>query len=146
MKREKERFIRGVVLLAMAAAMFLLFRAMTRTEASFCRDVLGGLISGSYSSAKYISWEKFKAVGADIGAQYLRFSNEKDKKDYREVFIRNFSEGFRRAGGSFRSFSNWRIDKKDSEKTVVAADYRGKIILLTVPKYEKKVSEIQWKQ
>lgn len=146
MSQEKTQILKFITVAVIGVISILYFLEINKSEVDTCRDILGGLTRGSYSVQSSIAWDKLKAVGADVGAVYSRLPNKKEKSGYRKAFIKSFAQGFKRSGGQLRGFTNWRIDKKDSQKTVVAADYRGKILLFTLYKYGKKVADIQWKE
>jgi len=134
-----------LIVIVMGALAF--FIRMKSADIDFCRRVFSDLVKGSYAVQKFIDWENLKAMGIDVGATYRGFPDEKKRADYKNSFIKNLSFGFKRAGGTLNSFTNWRIRDKYSDKTVVAADYRGKIILFTISKYGKrKLIAIQWKE
>lgn len=152
------------LLIAIVMGALVFFIRLKTEDTDFCRKVFNGLVKGSYGVQKFIDWEKLKAMKVDVGATYIQFTIEKQRSDYKKAFIKYLSLGFRQAGGKLNLFTNWRIypvrkespDRielsngvydKYSDKTVVAADYRGKIILFTISKYGKrKLIAIQWKE
>jgi len=135
------------VLIAVVMGALVFFIRMKTADIDFCHKVFNGLVKGSYGVQKFIDWEKLKAMKVDVGATYIQFTTEEQRSDYKKAFIKYLSLGFRQAGGKFNLFTNWRIRDKYSNKTVVAADYRGKIILFTISKYGKrKLIAIQWKE
>ncbi len=138
----------AVLIIAVIAA-FMFFLRVKTDDINLCRTVFSGLTKGNYGVQKYIAWESLKAMRVDVGATYAQFTTEKQRAEYKKLFIRYLSFGFRQAGGKLSAFTNWRIYNRDSEKTVVAADYSGykKTILFTIPKYgRRKLTAIQWKE
>lgn len=149
MKKENLQIL-GVISV-IALAIFLIFSFMVRkSDLAFCRDVFKGLTQGRLSAVeKYIDWGALKAMGVDVGDTYKKLPDAKEKTEYRKSFVVNLSKGFKNAGGNFIDFTNWRVYKRDSLKTIIAADYnkKGKKILLTVYGYEKrKITAIQWEE
>lgn len=138
------RYVAGIGL----AVLLLVFFDGSKSDLAICRQAFYGLTKGAYFSYdRHIAWERLQAVGTDVGAVYSLMPNDKERLNYRQAFFKSFAEGFRITGGRFEAFSNWRILEKDSQKTVVAADYRGKILLFTISKkYGRKISQIQWKE
>lgn len=135
------------VLIAVIITALVFFLRVKTDDIDLCRAVFSGLVKGRYGVQKYIDWENLKAVGVNVGATYIKFTTEKERLNYKKAFIKNFSFGFKKVGGKLKAFTNWRIYNRDSEKTIVAADYRGKIILFTISKYGKrKLIAIQWKE
>ena len=64
-------------------------------ELDVARAALAGLIQANSSVASLLNWEKLKAVGVDVGAEYSAFKIDKDKVNYKKYFIRGFSAGFK---------------------------------------------------
>mgnify|MGYP001580186415 FL=1 len=137
--------LKGVILFLAVIAILFLFKAK-HNELDTARAALTGLIQSNSSVQGLLNWEKLKAVGVDVGAVYRGFKTDKDRDNYKKYFIRGFSAGFKEVKGNYQEFGSWRVYEKTVQKTVVAADYRGKILLFTLPKNEKKIIEIQWKE
>lgn len=137
--------LKGIIIFLIIIGIVFLFKARYN-ELDVARAALGGLVQSNQSVAGLLKWEKLKAVGADIGATYLSYKTDKEKNDYKKYFIRGFAAGFKEVKGNYKQFTNWRIHEKSAQKTVVAVDYRDKILLFTLPKNEKKITDIQWKE
>ena len=137
--------VKGIILFLVVIGILFLFK-VKHNELDVARAALAGLIQANSSVASLLNWEKLKAVGVDVGAEYSAFKIDKDKVNYKKYFIRGFSAGFKEVKGEYKEFTNWRFYEKTAQKTVVAADYRGKILLFSLPKNEKKITDIQWKE
>lgn len=144
-KNQEASPLKGVILFLVVIAILFLFKTR-HNELDTARAALAGLIQANQSVAGLLNWEKLKAIGVNVGAEYSAFKGDKDKVNYKKYFIRGFSAGFKEVKGNYKEFSNWRIYEKTAQKTVVAADYRGKILLFSLPKNEKKIIDIQWKE
>ncbi len=109
----------------------IFFLWLKSQDINFCRNVVSNLVNGRYSVEKHIDWDNFKGMGIDVGAAYTKFPNEVEKKKYKIAFISNLSSGFKRVGGNFRSYVNWRVYSREADKVVIAADSRnGKVTTL----------------
>jgi len=137
--------LKGIVIFLILIGIIFLFK-VRHNELDVARAVLGGLIQSNQSVAGLLKWDKLKAVGADVGSTYLAYKTAKERNDYKKYFIRGFSAGFKEVKGNYKEFTNWRVYEKTAQKTVVAVDYRDKILLFTLPKNEKKITDIQWKE
>jgi hypothetical protein len=135
------------LLIAIVMGALVFFIHMKNENTDFCRKVFNGLVKGSYAVQKFIDWEKLKAMNVDVGATYIKFTTEKQRSDYKQAFIKYLSLGFKQTGSKLDLFTNWRAYDRYTDKTVVAADYRGKIILFTISRDGKrKLIAIQWKE
>lgn len=116
----------------------------------FSQSVFSALVGGSAQAEGLIDWEKFNAVGLDVGNTYRGLADDRQKSDYRGAFIRNVALGFRKTGARFDAFSNWRVDEKTDALVVVAAEYRAKnkTIVFTISKDPngRKLKEIKWQE
>lgn len=137
--------LKGVIIFLIVIGIIFLFKTRYN-EVDAARSALYGLIQSNQSIAGLLRWDKLKAVGMDVGATYLSYKTDKERNDYKKYFIRGFSAGFKEVKGNYKQFANWRIHEKTAQKTVVAVDYRDKILLFTLPKNEKKIIDIQWKE
>ena len=137
--------LKGIVIFLIIIGIIFLFKAR-HNEIDIARAALTGLIQSNQSVAGLLKWDKLKAVGADISTTYLAYKTDKERNDYKKYFIRGFSAGFKEVNGNYKQFINWRFHEKSAQKTVVAVDYRDKILLFTLPKNEKKITDIQWKE
>lgn len=145
MKKEHWQFLSlGLGGLIIAVVLFLNF-GVRKNDVDFCRGIFEGLAEGRQSVQKLIDWKNMKALNVNIGETYNKYSDKKEKADYRENFIKSFSNGFKKAGGKFEAFSGWRLHQKDEFSAVVAADYKKKTLLLTISGYaRRKLTDIQW--
>ena len=117
-------------------------------DVQLARRIFNGLCDGKQTVENLIDWQRFTAIGADIGKSYSQLRTEKDRRDYKKAFFYNFSASFKSAGGMSSQFSNWRIKSQDSVNTVVAADTAGqnKVILFTISRVgsQRKLTAISW--
>lgn len=144
MKKENTLILEYTLLFGVVIAAFMLFLHMHNQEVNLCRFVFSGLVKGSYGVQRFIDWENLQVLDVDVGATYTKLPTEKEKLNYKKSFIKNFSVGFKQGGGRLKSLTHWRIYDRDREKTVVAADYRDKIVLFTVSKYGRRLITLQW--
>ena len=144
-KLKEASFLKGIILFSIVIGLIFLFK-IRHNQLDTARAALSGLIQSNQSIAGLLKWEKLKAVGADIGTTYLSYKTDKERNDYKKYFIRGFSAGFKEVKGNYKEFANWRIYEETLQKTVVAVDYRDKILLCTLHKNEKKITDIQWKE
>lgn len=138
-EQDKNIYKYAAVLLGILV-LFSAFGLAKDKDIEFSRNVFSGLIAGKLSIRQSIDWPKFKALGMDIGAGYKDLTNDKDKSDYENFFIRSFSFNFKKTGAKFRSFTNWRIYSRDTQGVVVAADYpaRKQTLLFTIARDKNK--------
>ena len=113
----------SLTLLVVGAAAIAVALSGRRTEVTVCRETVRGLIDGSPRVGRSIGWERLQAMGVDVGATYRRLPNERDRSEYRQAFIGQFREGFRRAHGQADGFRHWRVQQRLGERVIVAADY-----------------------
>lgn len=136
------------VLVTSVVALFIgLFLYVKNQDTNFSRRIFAGLIKGNSSVQKLIDWPNFQAVGVDVGRSYSILSNDKEKADYRRAFIEKFGSGFRQTGAGLKSFINWRVNAREADSIIVAADCKDKAqtILFTLSKDgRKKLAAIQW--
>jgi len=148
-KEKKEIPILEYTVLAavVIAALLFIYQIKTR-DINLARSVFRGLVNGRYGVEKNIDWENLRGLDINAGAAYSKFSTGLEKAGYKRAFIQSFSSGFRRSEGNFKSFVNWRIYSKDSDKIIVAADYQGhnKTLLFVFPKSGRKLASIQWER
>jgi hypothetical protein len=117
-------------------------------DIAFARKVFAGLINGELPMQDNIDWVSFKAAGNDIGKEYSTIPSYKQRDIYQKSFIANFSLAFQSSGGSFDSFSNWRIAKRGKDSAIVAADNRkNKVLLFGISNKsgKRKLTSILWK-
>jgi len=121
----------------------------SRRDVNFCRAVFKRMASGRPSVEKHIGWEQLKAIGVDIGAEYVAFPNDTERADYRQAFIASFAKGFKSTGGLPGSFKNWRVVDRGAGTVTVAADYaaKGKTLLFDVSTLAgRHVVGIRWNE
>ena len=140
--------IAGSIALALIVAAGVVFVLRARaSELRVCRDVLRGLIDGSPSIGRSIDWEHLRALGVDVGATYRQLPNERERAGYRQAFIEQFANGFRRASGVADGFRAWRVQRRADAAVVVAADYEAKhrTLLMSVSSARsQKVEKMEW--
>lgn len=125
------------------------FLQLKNQEINFCRNVFKGLVAGRVEVQKFIDWEHLKALDADVGANYTRLPDEKEKSNYKKAFIKNFSLGFQRAGGKLWAFKHWRLYNKTNEVFSVAVDYpkyNKTLLFIFSQGRNKKLIGLEWKQ
>jgi len=123
--------------------------AKIETDLQFSKRVFEGLCNGNRWVEKSIDWEHLKAMGVDVGNTYSGIIAERDRADYRKMFFYNLSYTFKASGGKTSAFTNWRVESRDANNTVVAVDTpSGKALLLTLSYKggKRKLSAIQWQQ
>ena len=103
-------------------------------DVDFCRRLLSDLSRGRASVERQIAWEQFQAFEEDVGADYRRFPEGKERTDYRREFIRGFAMGFKREGARGGEFTGWRVMKRTPERVHVAVDNRrsGKTLVFVI--------------
>lgn len=147
-KDKKKPILEYTILITIIIVAIGVFNYITQDkDVAFARTVFAGLISARESTAKLIDWQNFKALDVDIAATYANLSNEKERKNYKKVFIQGLSFGFKSTGARFAAFINWRIYQRDLEKVIVACDYpaKNKTLLFTILKDTKpKLLSMQW--
>lgn len=95
------------------------------------------LLANSPDAEKNIDWEEFRIGDKDIGMTYKQLPNEIEKANFRKSFISELSSssGGRRLKESVLSdeLKNWRIYKKEFNRTIVAVDGpTGNRLLFTI--------------
>lgn len=148
MEQGQNRSIRFyIIAVTLAIIAILSFTRFSRRDILFARRAFYGLAQGRKSTERMIDWPVFKAVGADVGVEYLALSDDKERLDYENFFIKSFSENLKKAGGNPKDFTNWRVYIRDALTSVIAADYdnHGKILLLTVSRENGfKLTDMRW--
>ena len=151
MNRYYLRGLEYVIVIAVILAAIFLLSGKKKQDLEFCRDVLfGRLVAGSLSVEKFIDWDNFQGLGKNMGQDYKKMPNDKERKLYRKSFIKAFSAGFRENGGNRRAFINWRVYSQGEGKVIIAADYPShkKILLFQIIKNGsvRKLSALEWKE
>ena len=128
MKRKNLMFIAGLV------SVLCISGCIGReSEVQFARRVLYGLCKGNQNIASSISWERFQAMGVNVGQAYSRLNSAKEKSDYRKAFFYNLSYAFKASKGQLSDFTNWQVKNRDADTATVAVDTSsGKILLMTL--------------
>ena len=137
----------SIVLLLLVAAGGMVAVHLSRSDVTFCREVLTALAQGRPSVKPRIAWERLQAVGVDVGATYTQLPSDQDRVQYRQTFVQSFSREFQQSGGAVNGFRRWRVKERLKGRVVVAADYveKGMTLLMTVPASRpKRVESIQW--
>ncbi|MFH0762492.1 MAG: hypothetical protein V1925_01210 [Candidatus Omnitrophota bacterium] len=148
MVKKENLILEGIILAVIVTGLMLFFHIKNR-EVNLCRYLFNGLVSGNYGAARFIDWDNLKALDLDVAEVYDRLPSEKEQANYKRAFINGFAVGFSRVKARAKAFNNWRIYTKDSEETVVAADYKGqnKTLLFTLSRYgEPRLKAIQWEE
>ena len=149
MRRSLSSMIRYGTLILTAIAVVAAVMRLTQGEAGFCREVLRNLVNDRQSAQRQIDWEHLQAVGVDVGKTYTGLPDDQARAQYRKAFIDNFAMGFRRVEGNLSAFRNWRVQTRDGNRIVVAADYEAKhkTLLFSLPAVGgKKIEAIQWSE
>lgn len=137
----------SIVLLLLVAAGGMAAVHLSRSDVTFCREVLTALAQGRPSVKPRIAWERLQAVGVDVGATYAQLPSDQDRAQYRQTFVESFSRGFQQSGGAVNGFRHWRVKERSNARVVIAVDYveKGMTLLMTVPASgPKKLETIQW--
>ena len=124
----------------------LLLQPFHRDEVGFCRRMLGALTTGQWYVQSSIDWEQFQALGVDVGSAYRELPNEEERAKFRQAFIMQCAEGFRKEHGRLGDFINWRLQQR-GPVAMVAADYplKQKTLLFQVSTIgEKRLQQLQW--
>jgi hypothetical protein len=126
------------------------FKISEDPDVGFTRGVLKGLVSGKESVQDSIDWPFFKALGSDVGSEYLKLARENERSYFRKAFILNLALSFQNSGGRYSSFTRWRIFDRQKDKVIVASDVlpsRKTILFTVVKKYRRrKLTQMQWKE
>ena len=101
------------VLVVLPLAMWQAFQP--KDDVAFCRGVFQDLANGRRSVERRIAWEQFHVMGVNVGGTYLQQRTERDRTRYRMLFIRNFSEQFKKNGGRVGEFGPWRLAKEETD-------------------------------
>lgn len=145
MKRENIEIFAFVTIVILVIAVIFSF-AIRKDDVTHCRGIFKGLVAGSQSVQKYIDWKKLKALDISVGSTYNGLSNDKQRMFYRKEFVRGFSVGFKSTGSRFKDFTNWRLFERGGLNAVIAADFKSRILLLTISTGSKtrKLTAIAW--
>jgi hypothetical protein len=148
MERTQTPVVGTAVLLVAIGAIGVFAMRSGGGDVELCRRTFQGLAEGRPGVQRSIGWERLKALDVDVGAAYAKLPNDGERRQYRQAFIQQFSEGFRRTGGNPEAFVGWRAQgRTDDGRVVVAADYEGKdktLLLQLSGGWHKKVVGIQW--
>lgn len=119
------------------------------TDLQLSRKIFNGLCSGNQRVQDSIDWESLQAMEVDVGKAYSSIISQKDRRDYKKMFFYNLSYTFKASGGRISSFTNWRVQNRDSNNTILATDTpSGKVLLLTLSYKtgKRKLTAINWQQ
>lgn len=78
-------------------------------DVRFARQAMALLVKGVYSVTDKIDWTNFKALEHDMGAEYQRLPNEKERDQYKKAFVEGFRLAFQDKGGTTSLFKNWKL-------------------------------------
>lgn len=123
--------------------------AQPETDLQFTRRVFNGLCSGERRVESSIDWENFRAMGIDVGQDYAHLATEKERRDYRKLFLNGFTYTFKVSGIRASVFTNWRAQSTDVNNAIMAADTPSGKVLLFVISYkdiERKLVAINWRE
>lgn len=129
----------GVVVLVLAVR-------LSNREISFCRAIFAGLAQGKPSVQRHIAWERFNALGMDVGAAYAPLTKE-EQAAYRQAFIAKFSDAFQRGGGRVQAFTKWRILERTPTEVVVETEHprQNQTLLFRISRERpRRLEAVQW--
>ena len=118
---EQFKKIEYIIIISVLMIIPLVLINMGDSDVKFCRSVLNGLIQGRASVSKHIDWENLSIMNLDAGAAYKKLPNDKEKKDYQQAFIKNFSLAFKKLGANINMFVNWKVYGISNNKITVSA-------------------------
>jgi hypothetical protein len=116
-----------------------------KSDVVFAREAVEGLLGGDAAVADAFDWENLKVPGANAGEAYREMPDDENRVEFRKGFIEKFSESFKRSGASVSDLKNWREEKREGERTVVAVDTTtGKTMRVYVVRHDggQLVSEL----
>jgi hypothetical protein len=94
-----------------------------QSDVVFAREAVEGLLDGDGAVAEAFDWENLKVPGAaDTGEAYREMPDDENREEFRLRFIEKFSESFEQSGASLDDLKNWREERREGERTTVAAD------------------------
>ena len=150
MRIDKQSIVLFVAGLAVVFALQFLMQKKQDADVVFCRNMYTQLAKGSTDAERYIDWEHFRALEYDVGAEYNRLANPRDKFNYRESFIKGCAAGFQYFQGELIKFTNWRIYSRSPDRVVVACDHpkTHNTLLFTFSKSgtKRKWVALEWKK
>lgn len=124
--------------LALCALLPILFTHCGELESkgdlTFAKNTFGELVRGESSVISKIDWETLTALGMPVGQQFVAIDSEKEKEQFTNSFVTQFSTNFRESGGSIDGFTNWQVISHDDTHTKVTADSGNGGLKLTVSK------------
>lgn len=128
MKRKNLMIIAGLM-----SALCIIGCMGREDEVQFARRVLSGLCSGKQKVESSIAWERFQAMGVDVGRAYSQLRSIGEKSDYRKAFFYNLSYAFKASKGRLPDFTNWQVKSSYADTAVVSVDTpSGKVLLMTL--------------
>jgi hypothetical protein len=139
--------IGSVILVLIPVIALIVVLRLPSSEVEFGRSVLRGLAHGRTSVMPAIDWEHLRALEINIGETYQQLPTETERANYRIVFIRNFSEAFRRTGTRVSQFKNWRIASKRAGQVTVAVDHPTQphtLLMHVTTAGKKQLVSLQW--
>lgn len=125
---------KGLMIVAGLMSALCIIGCMGREgEVQFARRALYGLCSGKQKTQGLIAWERFQAMGIDVGKAYSQLMSAKEKADYRKAFFYNLSYAFEASKGRLSDFTNWQVKDRGMDTATVAVDTpSGKVLLMTL--------------
>lgn len=118
-------------------------------EVQFARRALYGLCAGKQKTEGLIAWERFQAMGVDVGTAYSQLRSIKEKADYRKAFFYNLSYAFKASKGRLSDFTNWQVKNRGVDTATVSVDtFSGKVLLMTLSDSggRQRLIAISWQQ
>ena len=119
LKRAEVRYAVVAVLVVGLPLGFVRLAGLFQDDPAFCRGVFDDLAQGRRSVERKIAWEQFEVLGVDVGGVYSQFASERDRAKYRRLFIKNFSEQFKKNGGRVAAFGPWRVEGERSGRRLI---------------------------
>jgi len=117
-------------------------------DVEFAKEAFRLLAEGDEAVVPMVDWEHLKMLGIDVGAMYLKSSDDASRDRFLIGFIKGYSKSFKEKGGSVNNASNWREQSRDASNTVVVADGPGgKPLSMTVAHIDgqQKVTSLELK-
>lgn len=143
-------YVIAVVAIILALVVFLFFPSLIpRSNTQLAKYIFRLMMRADNSVVNLIDWEHFTALGADVGADYMRQPDEESRRAYSQAMVRSFSVAAISGGSRETDLGNWReYATSDAGNSVIAADYPrvNQVVLFEIARVDgrRKLVSMSW--
>jgi hypothetical protein len=113
-------------------------RESDNADVQFAKTAFFAMVNGTPAETT-IDWERFQAMGDDLGKEYQALASDAEKAFFRRQFLLGFAASTPNIKENPGGITHWRVQSENPSETIVAADMKkGVVLLLTVSKRDGK--------